>query len=389
MLPHRLQQKLEQRQQDQALRSLAAANELIDFSSNDYLGFARDHQLQTLTKSLLEQAQLERNGATGSRLLSGNHQLYPETEAIIAQHHGAEAALIFNSGYDANLGFFQSVPQRNEVILYDELVHASIRDGLQLSQAKAYKFRHNDLNHLEELMLRNTASDERDHVVYVVTESVFSMDGDQPDLKFMANLVGRYNALLVVDEAHAFGVIGEDGKGLVADQNLEDQVFARLITFGKSLGSHGAAILGSADLKRYLVNFARSLIYTTGLPPHTVAQIQAAYVLLQKTDSSKKTLSPVRLLQARISFFLQEIKRLHLLSHFISSTSAIHCLTLPGNAEVSALSRKLKQQGFDVRPILAPTVPKGQERLRFCLHSFNSEAEITKVLTHLKAFLDN
>lgn len=202
--PKNLSEKIEIRKQNNALRKLSLPNNLIDFASNDYLGFSKNKVIFEKTHQYLWNINCLQNGATGSRLLSGNHQIYPETEKIIAKFHQAESALIFNSGYDANVGFFSSVPQKGDLILYDELCHASIRDGIQLSNAKAYKFRHNDLEDLEKLIQRcQTELVE----VYIATESVFSMDGDTPNLEELARLSGKYCCRLVIDEAHSLGVL--------------------------------------------------------------------------------------------------------------------------------------------------------------------------------------
>ena len=386
--PISLQQKLQHREAHNALRSLPESNSLIDFASNDYIGFAKSETIFEQTHQLLVNQNIKVNGATGSRLLSGNHQLYQQTEDFIAQFHQTETALIFNSGYDANIGFFSSVPQRNDVILYDELCHASIRDGIQMSNAKSFKFHHNDFEDLEKLLQRHSiqlpASSSQLPAFYIVTESVFSMDGDCPNLEQLVQVSEKYNGYLVIDEAHALGVFGSPeasgGEGVVQSLGLQNKVFARIMTFGKGLGCHGAAILGSAKLKSYLVNFARSFIYTTGLSPHSVATILQAYKHLEEHKDA------ITQLKSNIIFFNQEKMHLGLKPMFIYSKSAIQCAIIPGNQRVKNIADQLKQNGFDVRPILSPTVPEGQERLRFCLHSYNSENEITNVLELLSTF---
>jgi 8-amino-7-oxononanoate synthase len=377
-LPKSLQQKLQLREEQNALRTLPIATNLIDFASNDYIGFAKNETIFHETHQFLLDKNIKVNGATGSRLLSGNHDLYTEAEDYITQFHLSESALIFNSGYDANVGFFSAVPQRNDIILYDELCHASIRDGIQLSNAKAYKFAHNDFEDLERLVQRCQTEPVE---VFIVTESVFSMDGDCPNLEQLTNLCENYNAYLVVDEAHALGVIGEKGEGLVQSLGLQDKVFARIMTFGKGLGCHGAAILGSENLKNYLVNFARSFVYTTGLSPHSVATILTAYQHLEKGQSELKAL------KNNIVCFNQEKMRMGLKPLFVYSKSAIQCAIIPGNQKVKSIAAQLQQSGFDVKPIVSPTVPEGQERLRFCLHRYNSENEISKVLELLATFV--
>ena len=380
--PKNLSEKLELRKQNNALRKLPIPNNLIDFASNDYIGFSKNKTIFEETHQYLIDNICIQNGATGSRLLSGNHKVYQEAENFIAKFHQSETALIFNSGYDANVGFFGSVPQKGDFILYDELCHASIRDGIQLSNAKAYKFQHNDFEDLEKLIERfQTELVE----VFIVTESVFSMDGDTPNLEELAKLSRKYNCNLVIDEAHSLGVFGSAeasrAEGLVQMLDLQDQVFARIMTFGKGLGCHGAAILGSQKLRDYLVNFARSFIYTTGLSPHAVATILIAY---QHLELEKQTINKLR---ENIIHFNQDKNLLGLKPMFVRSKSAIQSAIIPGNQNVKSIANQIQEKGYDVKAILSPTVPEGQERLRFCLHSYNSKEEISEVLRLLSTFV--
>ncbi|SFB67503.1 8-amino-7-oxononanoate synthase [Flagellimonas taeanensis] len=380
-LPKKLQSKLSARKENGSLRHLPLQGNSIDFSSNDYLGLAKSEKIAQMALDFLKECP-QKNGSSGSRLLSGNHQLYARLEDFLASHHNSGSALVFNSGYDANIGFFSSVPQRGDMVLYDELVHASIRDGIQMGNAKSYKFAHNDLDHLKERILSLRAESRSEMEIYIVTESVFSMDGDSPDLKRLANFCGYNGCFLVVDEAHATGIYG-NGRDLVAEQGLEQEVFARIITFGKAMGCHGAAILGSQPLKEYLVNFSRSFIYTTALPPHTMATILATYQYLGGEGASIS-----KQLQANIGHFKQEMERLQMTDRFIKSDSAIQCALVPGNGKVKAIAKQLQTAGFDVKPILSPTVKEGEERLRFCLHAFNTKEEITKVLVLLNNLIN-
>jgi 8-amino-7-oxononanoate synthase len=375
-LPENLSVKLENRKSNSSLRQLPPVVDLIDFASNDYLGLAKSETIFKATHQYLIDNAILQNGATGSRLLSGNHQLYTETEVYVARFHDSESALIFNSGYDANVGFFGSVPQKGDLILYDELCHASIRDGISLSNAKAYKFGHNDFEDLEKLILRNP-----DSIIYIVTESVFSMDGDTPNLAELARLSNKHDCYLVVDEAHALGVFGDNGEGLVQMLGLQEHIFARIMAFGKGLGCHGAAVVGSQELSSYLVNFARSFIYTTGLSPHAVATILMAYNYLDNEKQSNTVL------RENIIHFNQEKNMLGLKQLFVRSKSAIQSAIIPGNENVKSIAKQLQEKGFDVKAILSPTVPEGQERLRFCLHSYNSKEEISEVLTLLSTFV--
>jgi 8-amino-7-oxononanoate synthase len=207
------------------------------------------------------------------------------------------------------------------------------------------------------------------------------MDGDTPNLEELVQLAEKYDANIVIDEAHTLGVFGDYGEGLVQSQQLQDKIFARIMTFGKGLGCHGAAILGSQELKDYLINFARSFIYTTGLSPHAIATILKSYHHLQTDENA------LNQLRNKINFFNQEKVMLGLKPLFVYSKSAIQCAIIPGNEKVKNIAQQLQQKGFDVKAILSPTVPEGQERLRICLHSFNSEKEISDVLMHLKSLL--
>lgn len=372
-MPLKIGKSLQKRKTEGSFRELKFSKDLVDFSSNDYLGFAGNLRIYQRAGAILKERRMEINGAGGSRLLTGNHPLYPRAEALIADYHKAGAALIFNSGYDANLGFFSAVPGKGDLILYDELIHASIRDGIQLSRAKTFKFRHNDLEDLKNKM--NRLKNDIFGDIYLVTESVFSMDGDSPDLEALVNYTREENIFLVVDEAHAVGV---NGRGLIAENGLQDKVFARLVTFGKATGAHGAAILGSPNLKDYLINFSRSLIYSTALPPHAIATVIAAYEELEEQGETE-----IKKLRDRITFFSGEVSKREFPKHFLTSNSAIQGFLIPGNDQVKEASVKLAEKGFDVKPILSPTVPKGQERLRICLHSFNSEEEISNLIFNL------
>ncbi|MGI4752009.1 MAG: aminotransferase class I/II-fold pyridoxal phosphate-dependent enzyme [Janthinobacterium lividum] len=355
-----IQQKLIQRKLDDNFRVLKTASGLIDFCSNDYLGFARSEKLKALVETELQKYPDYNNGSGGSRLLTGNTMFVEELEQEISNYHQAKTGLIFNSGYDANLGLFSSLPQRGDTIITDELIHACIIDGAKLSYANRFTFKHNDLDDLEK-KLKNAKG-----ICYVAVESVYSMDGDEAPLIEIIQLMQKYNANLIVDEAHATGVFGS---GLVQSLNLQDQVFARTVTFGKALGSHGAIVLGSENLRNYLINFARSFIYTTAPSFHQLMTIKMAYQLLENSAEAQQQLLKL------ISIFKNALQKKH--SKFlIESNSAIQSILISGNANAKSLAAHLQQNGFDVRAILSPTVPIGMERLRICIHAFNTEEEI-------------
>ena len=375
--PEKLTYRIQKRLDDHTLRELSPPSSLIDFASNDYLGFSRSQEISREAHLLLNRNP-QKNGSTGSRLLSGNQAIHVEAEGLIAAFHQSESSLLYNSGYDANLGFFSCVPQRGDIIFYDELCHASIRDGLRLSNANAYKFSHNDLEDLTELIEKHSASEGE---IYIATESVFSMDGDSPDLLRLCEIAANNYCLLIIDEAHALGVFGKNGSGLVQELQLQDQIFARIVTFGKGLGCHGAAVLGSQQLIQYLINYSRSFIYTTAIAPHSVATIISAYEQLAKSANE------IEMLRENILHFNREITQLGIKQLFVKGKSAIQSAIIPGNETVKKVAVELQRSGYDVRPILSPTVPAGQERLRFCLHSFNSRAEISDVLRLLATFV--
>ena len=354
-----IRKRLDERKAKGTYRILKPESGLVDFCSNDYLGFARSKILKELIEKEVEANPAALNGSTGSRLLSGNTAYAEELEKQIAAFHRAEAGLIYNSGYDANIGLFSSLPQKGDTIIMDELAHASIIDGARLSFANRYSFRHNDLQNLQEKLKHAKGT------CYVVIESVYSMDGDTPPLKEIANLAERYHTKLIIDEAHATGLYYN---GLINQLSLEDKVFARVITFGKALGCHGAIILGSAILREYLINFSRSFIYTTAAPFHQLASVKCAYELL--TYSQNET----QKLKDNISLFKQQIGTKH---NLLPSDSAIQCIVTGGNEHTSQLAAQLQKAGFDIRPILSPTVSAGSERLRICLHSYNTAGEIT------------
>jgi len=356
-----LDPKINQRKENSSLRVLKTDGTSIDFSSNDYLGFSRSESLKTEVNIFLANHPAINLGATGSRLLSGNSKLAEDLEKEIAAFHKSEAGLIFNSGYDANLGLLSSVPQKGDTIICDELVHASIIDGARLSFATRFTFKHNDLDELEQ-KIKNSKGN-----IFIVTESVFSMDGDFAPLSELADLSKKYNANLIVDEAHATGIFGENGKGIINHLNLEQDIFARIITFGKALGCHGAIILGSEKLRTYLINFARSFIYTTALPPHSLVSVKMAYAALSNKNQ-------IEVIHKNINLFKNYTSAIR--QYLIPSKSPIQCIIIPGNEKCRQAADILQSKNLDVRPILSPTVAERKERLRICLHAFNSEEEI-------------
>ena len=354
--------QLQKRTLENSFRFLKTNANLIDFTSNDYLGLARSIELNDQVVNKINSLHLKKNGATGSRLLSGNSAYTEEVEHRLAKIFKAEATLIFNSGYTANLGILSSIPQRGDTIIYDELAHACIKDGARLSLADRFSFKHNDLNDLEQKLKRSKGK------TFIAVESIYSMDGDECPLEQLTVLAEKYDANIILDEAHGTGVMGEDGGGLAVSLNLENKIAIRTYTFGKAMGCHGACVAGATNLIQYLINFSRPFIYTTALPPHNTVTIDCAFEFLSKNIILQKQL------HAKINLFILTNPDIR-----TKSKSAIQAVVIPGNENVKRISLQLQEQGFDVRPILSPTVPKGLERLRICLHTYNSNDDIIQL----------
>jgi 8-amino-7-oxononanoate synthase len=364
-----LNHKLESRKQENSLRKLTPSSSLIDFVSNDYLGLSRSKELFEEIHRRVVSSDL-RNGATGSRLLSGNSAFTEAVEKRLAEIFKSEETLIFNSGYTANLAVLSSIPQRHDTIIYDELAHACIKDGARLSLARSFSFKHNDLEDLESKLGRISEGN-----VFIAVESIYSMDGDQCPLNDLVNIAGKYNATIIIDEAHSTGVMGDRGSGLTVQLGLESKVPIRVYTFGKAMGIHGACVAGSKPVRDYLINFARPFIYTTALPPHSIASIECAFDYLSRNSSLQQTL------KSRIELFLSRTKSF---SNRVASTSAIQTALFPGNSNVKKAADVLQKRGLDIRPILSPTVPANTERLRICLHTYNSDEEIILLASTLE-----
>ncbi len=366
-------------------RELAGSVDGVDFLSNDYLGLARTQvQGKLSSQSFVTQPRLPAGafngritGATGSRSISGDTDQYHAIEQMIARYHGNPAALVFNSGYTANLGLLSALLKRTDTILYDELIHASCRDGLRLGMAKAIRFPHNDLEALSELLANGGRPDGQ---LFVLTEGRFSMDGDLAPLAEMAALCQQHSAHLIVDEAHSGGIEGEGGAGLVAELGLQEQVFATVITYGKAFGAHGAAVLGSAALREYLVNTCRPFIYTTGPAPAQWEGIALAYERMAALHGER-----IVLLRQRIQQFREGMAAAGLSAALMNAEGPIQILHLPGNDRVMAAEAACREAGLLVKGIRSPTVAVGEERLRICLHGFNAKEEVEALVGLLRA----
>jgi 8-amino-7-oxononanoate synthase len=376
-LPFNIIKKLEERREKGNFRRLPSYYSGYDFLSNDYLGLSRSQELYDEISKRYDDLSDKFTGATGSRLLSGNHSINEQVEEKLAKIFKAPSVLLFNSGYNANLAILSAIPQKRDTIIYDEYVHVCLKEGARLSFAKRFSFRHNDMNDLESKLKIAEGN------IYVVVESVYSMDGDQVPLEEVINLSKKYDAFLIIDEAHSTGIIGSGGNGLVCSKGLEEQIFARVYTFGKGMGVHGACIAGSSILKDYLVNFATPFIYTTALPLHSIISIDTSFDYLQNNLHLQKYL------EEKINFFKEKLTEYQLPRkyEYVESKSAIQVFIVPGNDEVKKLSGHLNQKGYNVKPILSPTVKEGRERLRFCLHTYNTDEEITGLIKEIAAYI--
>lgn len=344
----------------------------VDFTSNDYLGLSRSGELHEMIGDAWNSLDVKRNGSTGSRLLSGNSELIEGAESKLAGIFKSETTLLFDSGYSANLAVLSTLPQRGDTIIMDELAHASLKDGARLSLATKWNFRHNDLEDLENKL--RSARGER----WIVVESIYSMDGDECLLRDLCTLAGKFDARILVDEAHSTGIMGKNGNGMVNRDDLQDKIDLRVYTFGKAMGIHGACVSCSNDTKDLLVNFSRPFIYTTAPADHSVVSVLCAFDYLSRNMHLQDEL------RVKISQFHKSAVQL---KGWNRSTSQIQIVIVPGFEEVTSAAEKLQASGFDVRPILSPTVREGEERLRICIHTYNTNDEIVS-LTNLTRSLD-
>jgi len=376
----RIDDFLQQRKAEGLLRTLKPADwrrngvicfkgvELIDFSSNDYLGLADHPQLKQAAKDALDKFG---TGVGASRLLSGDLKLHHRLEEATARFEGKEAALVFNSGYQANVGMISSLCSNVDAVFADRLAHASILDGVSLSGAKLFRFAHNDAGHLESLLKKGQGNFDNK---LIVTESVFSMDGDRPPLKDLVDSKERYGCRLLVDEAHATGIFGPDGAGVVSEEGLTAQVELIMGTFSKALGSFGGYVAASRKIIDYLINTSRSFIYSTALPASVIACNLAAIEVV-KAEGFRRTalLENAAYLRSSLTDRGLEIK----------GDSQIVPLMVGDAASAVEMSERLQKEGFWVMPIRPPTVPPKQARLRFSLNFGHKRTDLQRLVEHI------
>lgn len=364
--------KLNARIEQDNLRTLPAPQSGIDFYSNDYRGWSTGGKIDSVLASKDVSEIKGLSGSTGSRLISGNSPLAESIEKRIAEIHRAEAALLFGSGYMANLGVIGALTDRHTCIVMDEYCHASMMDAAHGSiHKKILKFRHNDIVDLEAKLKLCSGK------ILVLTESVYSMDGDVLPFEHVAKICLNYSAMLIVDEAHAIGVCGDNGIGLA--YKFPGLSLVRIYTYGKAMACHGAAVAGTRLLIDFLINFSRPFIYSTAPPAHQVLAISAAYDLLEDDNDSLKKL------RSNISIFNSFVQEYHV-KDIVATGSAIQLWMIRGNEQAKRASRFLLDSGINAKHILSPTVAGGDERIRICLHAFNSKDELMLLFEKMKEF---
>lgn len=347
------------------LRELSRASGL-NLSSNDYLNLSCDPRLKQAVLRAIEEGAALASG--GSRLLAGNAPVWEELETEFARFARAESSLFFGSGYAANIGLLTALARPQDIVFSDSANHASLIDGIRLSRARKVIFPHQDLSFLED-HLRQASAEPCEK--FIVVESLFSMEGDRSPLREIAALAEKYGAGLLVDEAHATGVLGPEGRGLVAEAGLENKILASVHTCGKALASAGAFVAGPVALKRYLVNRARTFIFSTALPPYMAHQIRDALELARAADDRRRHL-----------IHLASVLREHLKQGGINtggSDSQIVPVLLGANDLALRVAADLERAGFAVRAIRPPTVPAGAARLRISLNAGLSEADCERL----------
>ena len=375
VLHERWQRELSMLERVGRRRSLALPRG-IDFTSNDYLGFGTE-PVSDLPSA--ESAFALWSG-TASRLLRGHCELYEQVEAALASWHGAPSVLLMNSGYVANEGLLSTLVRRGDWVASDELNHASIIDGLRLSKGERYVFRHNDLDHLEDGLRAASATRGRDRALFVVTESLFSMTGDTAPLVELVELAERYDAALIVDEAHATGCFGPRGSGLVDALGLRNKVLATVHTGGKALACCGAYICGSELLRDYLVNRCRHLIFTTALPPAALAAWLHRLPEIGRAEERRQRLhrNAARFRKRLTEMGIEPLGRDYIVPVVIGQ-----------DERAVRVASQVQALGYDVRAIRPPTVPSGTARLRISIHANHTGEQLDGLARALAEALKN
>jgi len=365
-----LYRRLRRVESDQGPTLLIDGREVVNFSSNNYLGIANHSGLAAAAKAAIDRYGC---GSGASRLISGNMTLHEELENRLAEFKGTEAALVFNSGFQANTGVISTLADEGDAIFSDALNHASIIDGCRLARAKTFVYGHNDLTQLED-ELKRAASFRRK---LIVTESIFSMDGDEASLTEIVELAEKYDAVVMVDEAHATGVFGAHGAGVVQKLGLGDRVLVQMGTLGKALGGFGAYVAGSRGLRELLINRCRSFIFTTSLPPAVMAMAMAAIELVKREPERRETL------RNNCRRLKEGLRKLGF--HVDASESPILPLIIGDAGECMGFSERLLEKSVFAQGIRPPTVPPGTSRLRITLMATHTREHIDRALEAFQA----
>lgn len=341
----------------------------ISFSSNNYLGLANNEFLKSESIKAIEKYG---TGTGASRLISGNFKIHEELEKKIASFKDKEASIVFSTGYMANTGTISSIADEDDAVIIDRLNHASIIDGCRLSKAKLFVYKHNDINSLEEILKRCSGFKKR----LIITDTVFSMDGDIASLPDIVKLAKKYNAITMIDEAHALGVFGKSGRGVAEFFNVEDRIDISMGTLSKAVGSSGGYIAGSTALVNYLRNKARSFIYTTSLPAGVIAgSIAGLDIIIKKPELRKK-------LWKNVEYVRKGIQNLGL--NTLNSASQIIPVIIGKEETTIKVAKLLFNKGLFVVAIRPPTVPKGTSRLRISITSIHTKEHLDILLENLK-----
>lgn len=357
----------------QAVETIVDGKKLLSFCSNDYLGLAKHPEIK---KALVDAVDQYGVGSGAAHLINGHSRLHEDCEQRLAEFTGRERALLFSTGYMANIAIASALLGRSDFIYQDRLNHASLIDGAKLCDAKLLRYRHNDLRQLEELL----AGSRRDRRRLVMTDAVFSMDGDCADLENLSRIAAEHGAWAMVDDAHGFGVLGQRGAGLLEQLRLDqDQVPILMATLGKAIGTAGAFVAGSEALVETLIQQARPYIYSTASPPALAAATIRAIDIVEKESWRRDKLNE------SIEYFRQQAQRLDI--ELMPSRTAIQPLVIGDNHKALQLSQALFDEGIQVTAIRPPTVPVGSARLRITLSSAHETAHIDRLVTALQALI--
>ncbi len=383
-MEHKLNKFLKERQENGLLRTLVTTQgaskgmievegkSYINFSSNDYLGLSDHPKMLAAAREVLDNTL----GSSSSRLMTGTTELHARLEDEVARFKGKPAAIVYNSGYQANVGVISALCGRDDVMFSDRLNHASIIDGINLSRGNLFRFKHNDPEHLKYLLDKERKNHKN---ALIVNESVYSMDGDIAPMRDIARLKREYECMWMVDEAHATGVFGKNGRGVIEETGTGDDVDIAMGTFSKALGGFGAYIATTGEIRSYLINTSRSFIYSTSLPGAIMAADQAALKIVDKEPERRE------ILLSNSDYLRDGLKGLGLT---VIGNSQIIPVIVGDNHEALGLSEYLRGKGFWVTPVRPPTVPQGESRIRISLSCDHKKEDLDRFLNEIKSWIN-